>query len=287
MTIFIAGIATGAVYALIATGYNITYLTSGALNFAFTNVMMLGGFIGYWGLTEHHYNRVVVFAVSAGVCAAVSAVEELIAIRPVMGTGTHAVLVTTVGAATVVTGVTILIWGSNPELVTMPGANHRITILGGSLSELELAVVLIAVLLSLVIHSWSRLSRQGLACRSQIEDREAAMVRGVNTRRLSLGGFAVSGIVAGLLGPVIAADIGASASNALSLAVKGFIVLIIGGVASQSGALLGGVLIGLIESYVAFYVGGNYGDIAVFAIFLVVMLTRPQGLFGYALGRAV
>jgi branched-chain amino acid transport system permease protein len=113
------------------------------------------------------------------------------------------------------------------------------------------------------------------------------MVRGVNIRRYSLYAFAAAGLFGGLLGPLIAATGGASATTPLSLAVKAFIALTIGGVGSQAGALIGGIFVGLVSANVDYWFGVAYGDVVIFVIFLAVMLVRPQGMLGQRRIRVV
>jgi branched-chain amino acid transport system permease protein len=287
MTIFLAGLITGSIYAIVAIGYNITLIMSGALNFAFPAVVILGSFIGYWGITEHHYQLYVVFLVSAAVCTAVAAAEERIAIRPIAKPGSHAVLVTTVGAATILTGVMTVVWGSNPQQIQLPGSTGSIHLFGGIISPIDIAIVAIALAAGALLHLWTTRTRLGIAGMAQSQDREAAIVKGVNVRAMSLGAFAVSGLLAGALGPIVGAEIGVSANNALSLAVKGFIALAIGGAASQAGALIGGLFIGIVEAVTEYYVGGNAGDLVIFGVFMIVVLLMPQGLLGKRRGRTV
>ncbi len=286
-TIILAGLSTGATLTLIAVGFNITLIASGVLNFAYPNIIMVGGFIGYTLLTEHNVS-VPVTVLTAGLLGLLTgAVEERIAIRAIRGTGGHIELVTTVGAATVITGIATLIWGTNPELVQFPGDTTSVAILGGHAGALDLAVIGLAVVLAIGIHLIMRHTAIGLACLATAEDREAAMLRRINVRRYSLWSFAISGLVAGLIGPLIAADTSASVDNALDLAVKAFIVLTIGGVGSQIGALWGGFVIGLLDAFVTFGLGTQYSDALIYVVFLIVLLFRPHGLFGRRQARTV
>jgi branched-chain amino acid transport system permease protein len=288
MTVVYAGLSTGAIYALIAIGYNITLVTGGVLNFAFANIVMLGGFIGYWAFTSNDLPVVLGFAAAAAAGALAGAIEERVAIRPLRaGQGAHSELITTVGVATAITGALVLIWGSDPRQVEFAGSGSVLDVLGGRLRVGDLVLLGLALGLAMGFYQWTRRTRHGLASLAQSEDREAAMLRGVNVRAFSLLGFVVAGAIAGLIGPVVATVTTASAFTSLVLAVKGFIALTIGGVGSQTGALTGGLLIGLAEATSNYYLGSSVGNVAVFAVFLVVVMARPAGIFGTRLARAV
>jgi branched-chain amino acid transport system permease protein len=286
MTIFLGGLVTGAIYAVIAIGYNVTLIAAGALNFAFPAIVVFGSFIAYTGLTEHHLNPVLVFAICALACGLIAAVEERVAIR-LVSSSSHAILVTTVGAATILTGLIVVIWGSNPQQVTLSGASITFSVFGGLISPVDITMIVMALLSGVLLHLWTKRTRLGLASLAQTEDREAAVLKGVNVRGLSIAAFAASGVLAGLLGPVVGSEIGASSTSALTLAVKGFVALTIGGAGSQAGALFGGLFIGLVEAYTEFYVGGNAADIVVFGVFLLFVMIWPQGLLGVRRARVV
>jgi branched-chain amino acid transport system permease protein len=127
----------------------------------------------------------------------------------------------------------------------------------------------------------------GIALLAVSEDREAALMRGINVRALGIGAFAVSGIVAGLLGPLIGPKTFAVATLGSDLALKGFVAMAIGGFGSAPGALIGGFAVGLIESEAGRYLGASYSNLMIFAVLLGVLLLRPNGLFGHARERMV
>jgi branched-chain amino acid transport system permease protein len=287
VTIVWAGLTTGAIYALIAIGYNITLVMGGVLNFAFANVVMLGGFVGFWGIsTGLPLPVVLALAVAAG--ALVCLVEERVAIRHLRGgPGGHTELVTTVGVATAITGLLVIVWGSDPQQVTFAGTADVVDLLGGRVRLGDLLLIGLSLLAGVGFYLWTHRTRLGLASLAQSEDREAAMLRGANVRMFSLVGFVVAGALAGLVGPVVATMTTASAFTSLVLAVKGFIALTIGGVGSQTGALAGGLLIGLAEAVADYHLGSSVGNITVFVVFLAVVMIRPAGIFGRRAARVV
>src|SRR6185437_1072399 len=210
MTVVWAGLALGALYALVAVGYNIVFVSSGAFNFANAQLIMLGTFIAYWGLDVMKMNVVLVILMSAAIVGVAAAVEERIAIRPVRGTEPQ--LVTTVGVATLLNGVTVLIWGPHALQIPFFGATLAKNVLGGRVLPVNLWLIGIAIVLTAALWVFSRKTLLGTALLAVSEDKEAASLRGINIRAVALGAFAFSGIVAGALGPFIGSQEDAVAS---------------------------------------------------------------------------
>jgi branched-chain amino acid transport system permease protein len=285
MTLIWGGLALGAVYALVAVGYNIVFISSKTFNFAQAQLMMVGAFVAYSGLMSWHLLTLVVLLLAAVVVAAVAAVEERIAIRPVRDV--HNVLVTTLGAAIFIDGAAQLIWGSQPLTVPFFGGNDAVTLLGGRVYPVELALIVIAILLVAALVVYGRVSMTGLALLGMAEDREAAQLRGVNVRALAFGAFVAAGALAGALGVFVGPKTFAVSTLGAALALKGFVVLAIGGFGSMPGTLVGGVMVGLAEGWAARYLGGEYANLTVFLILITVLLVRPAGLFVRSKERVV
>jgi branched-chain amino acid transport system permease protein len=226
-----------------------------------------------------------VFLLAGLVVAVLAIAEERFAIRTVRGT--EAQLVTTVGVATLLNGGTQLIWGSQPLTVPFLDSNHVLTVFGGRVLPVELVLIAVAVLLTLGLVYYSRHSMIGLATLAMAEDREAAMLRGVNVRMLALGAFGLSGLLAGAVGPIVGPKTFAVATLGSALALKGFVALALGGFGSLPGGLIGGLAIGLIEQLSARYLGSTYVNIVIFGVLLLILLCRPAGLFGRSRERTV
>jgi branched-chain amino acid transport system permease protein len=279
------GLSVGAVYALVALGYNIVYLASGALNFANAALIMLGTFVSYWAQTTEHLPFALAVLLAAVIVTAVAVIQERIGIRPV--SSTEGLLVTTVGAATILSGVAQVVWGSTPLPVPFIGPRDPLTLLGGRLFVDELALIVAAVVLSAAAWLLQRRTMLGLALLAASEDREASTLRGVDSRRIRLLAFAVSGVLAGaaacLIGPQTLAypDLGSQ------LALTGFVALALGGFGSVIGGLVGGLVIGLVDAVVASQLGGAYPNIFLLAVLLLVLLARPGGLLGTTRQRVV
>lgn len=285
MTLIWSALTIGAVYALVATGYNVVFTASGVFNFAHAQLMMLGVFLAYAGLVVLKWPIFFVFLLAGGVVFLVAALEERIAIRFVRVA--EAQLVTTVGVATLINGAVVRIWGPSPLSVPFFGSNQIMTILNGRVLPDEITIIVVTVVIVGGLMFLSRRTMIGLAMLAIAENREAAMLRGVNVRRLALGAFAFSGLLAGLLGPILGPQTFAGAGLASAIALYGFVALAIGGFGSLPGGLIGGMVIGFAQQFTSRYMNSNYPDVVVFAILLLVLLLKPTGLFGKTRERVV
>ena len=277
MTLIWGGLSLGAIYAIVAIGYNIVFISSKTFNFAHAQLTMVGAFVAYTGLVTWDLPVVVVIAMAAAAVAVVSAIEERIAIRPVGDM--HNILVTTLGASILLDGITQLTWGTQPLTVPFFGGDEAFTLLGGRAYPVELFLIALAVLLVVALGIYSRRSLTGLALLGMAEDREAALLRGVNVRRMAFMAFVAAGALAGFAGMFVGSKTFAVSTLGAALALKGFVVLAIGGFGSMPGTLVGGTLVGLAEAYASRYLGGEYANLAVFLILITILMVRPAGLF--------
>jgi branched-chain amino acid transport system permease protein len=285
MTTIWAGLATGAIYALVAVGYNIVFTASGTFNFAHAQLMMLGIFLAYAGFVTFRLPLVVVILAAAVVVAAIAGIEERVAIRPIRLSDGH--LVTTVGMASLLDGISQLTWGNQALKVPFFGPDGVWTVAGGRVLPVELLLIVVAIAVTLSLLVVARRTMLGLGLLAIAEDREAAMLRGINVRRLALGAFAFSGLLAGALGPIVGPKTFAVATLGSAFALKGFVALAMGGFGSLPGGLIGGFAVGLIEALSSRWLGSAYADLTVFAVLLVILLVRPTGLFGRLRERVV
>jgi branched-chain amino acid transport system permease protein len=285
VTLLWSGLALGAVYALVAIGYNIVFLSSHTFNFAQAQLVMVGTFVAYTGLVVQRLPVLVVALAATVIVMVLAGLEERFAVRPVPDHQTQ--LVTTLGVATLLNGATQLVWGGQPLTVPFFGGNDVVDLFGGRVYPAEIALLVLAVALVVGLSVLAKRSMLGLALMGMSEDREAAALRGVDVRKLAFWAFAASGALAGLLGLFVGPKTYAVATLGAALALKGFVALAIGGFGSLPGALIGGLTVGLVESLAARYLGAEYSNLAVFAVLLLVLMTRPSGLFGRVTERVV
>lgn len=285
MTIIWSGLALGAVYALVAIGYNIVFLSQKTFNFAQAALMMLGAFMAYLGIVVWGLPWWLVAIGAAAIVGAVAALEERIAIRPVKDP--HNLLVTTLGASIVIEGVAQVIWGGEPKRVPFFMGDEVLDFLGGRVYPVELALIVLVVVLVVGLTQYAKRSMLGIALLGMSEDREAAQLRGVNVRRFALMAFVFTGVLAGFLGVFVGPKTYAVATLGASLALKGFVVLAIGGFGSLGGTLVGGLIVGLAEALATRYLGADFAGLTVFVILVVILMVKPTGLFTRRVERTV
>lgn len=287
MTIVLSGLAVAAIYALVAIGFNIVFVATSAFNFAQAQFVMLGTLFAWSATVSMGWPLLLTVAGGVVIGAALGVVQYFVTLEPVLGRGTHAELVTTVGMSVLVGGIAIQIWGSDPHRVPPVFSSRVIDVLGGRITIDELALVLITVAVLLGAWFWSQHSRWGLASLATSEDRDAARLRGVNVRALAAVTTGIAGALIMALGPLIATKTLAYASLGDTLVLKGFLVLALGGFGSYRGILVGSAMAGIGEAMVARYLGGDYVNIFLFLLLLAVLCLRPQGIFGVRTERAV
>lgn len=286
-TVLIGGLVIGSIYVIVALGYNLALLGSGAFNFAQAAVVMFATFTGYqFGFADGLPLPVVVLA-SGAIGAAIGLVTELIAIRPVVDRGAHGELVTTVGVSIILEGVAVLIWGDQPLKLQPIASSDIVTIAGGRVAQDGLLIIALAAIAFVGLWVWSRYTISGLVCMASSEDRTAATLRGLDTRRVSMLSLAAAGALGGLAGPVVGTATFAVVTLGLVVTLKSFLALAIGGFGSFPGAAVGGITVGLTEALIARYLGAVWVSISLFVFLLAVLYLKPNGLFGAKIERQV
>ncbi|OLT38388.1 hypothetical protein BJF79_27065 [Actinomadura sp. CNU-125] len=284
MTTIWTGLAIGAVYTLVALGYNITMAQSGIFNFTQGQIMVFSCFFAWFTMVDLDLPWWTAAIAGAVACGLIGLLVELLAIRPVVarhGPHGHAVLVTTVGAFVVVLGALAATWGRTPKTVPFFGSTETITLLGGKLSPVDIWLVAIAVAAVAAMHLVSGRTSWGLSGRAATDNPDAAKAKGVNVAALRTTAFTLAGGLAGLLGPVLAPKIGVDVSVTVSLTIYGFVALALGGFGSYVGCLIGGTAVGLVEAFAGRHFGAEYPPLILFGLLVAILLVKPTGLLGH------
>jgi branched-chain amino acid transport system permease protein len=283
------GLVLGSIYALVATGFTIAMVPTGVFNFAQGAIVVSGTFVTYQLLVVSGVPTGWTVLLTALAGAAVGLLCDVLAVRPLRwarGSVDNAI-VTTVGASTALIGLIGAKWGYLPLQVPFHGPTGYVHFLGTVSSPLQIFIVLAAVLSALGFAALFRYTRRGQACLAVAEDRDPAMLRGVNVSRLSLIAFTAAGAFGGLVGFLIGPITYADATLGATIALDGFVAVALGGEGSFVGGLLGGVVVGVVSTFATTYLGANYGDLAVLALLLGTLALRPRGLGGAASARSV
>jgi branched-chain amino acid transport system permease protein len=285
-----SGLVLGAIYALIATGFTVAQLPTGVFNFAQGAITTGGCLLAYEWLAAEHTALWWAILANVVIGAALGALCELLAVRPLRwaggAVGSNAI-VTTVGASTALIGAFGLRWGYQPLLVPFRGPQSTIHLLGAPEQPVEVIVVCAAIVAAVGFEAWFRRSRRGQACLAVAENREAATLRGVNVSALSLSAFVVSGAFGGVIGLIVGPITYAYPSLAATLALGGFVAIALGGEGSFIGGLLGGFLVGLASTFATRYIGANYSNLSILVLLLLTLAIRPAGLSGLSRARNV
>lgn len=279
----VGGIAVGAVYSLIALGYNVIFSTTRVLNFAQGEFLMIGALVGWtlhvaWGLPLW----IAVPALMV-VLAAVGLVTERMVMVPVRLSGSHyAWIIATLGASIVWRNVMVFPYGR--EFYKFPPLAAGTFHLGPAVVDAQqVVIVLAAVALMAANEAFMRYTFLGKAVRATAVSHELAGLMGIPVPLIVGASFAISAVLTGLGGILIAPLFFADTFMGLILGLKGFVAVIVGGMGSARGAILGGMLIGLLDTFVRSIVPSELGNVIVFSVLAVVLLVRPRGLAGEVL----
>ena len=284
----LSGIAIGCVYALVALGFVLIYKATETVNFAQGDVMMLGGFFAYTGtaLMGWPYWAGIVFALV--VMAAFGMLIERVVLRPVLGHPQFTVVMVTIGVGYVMRGVVSMMpgWGTDTYKIATPFAERVVNIGGAAISLEQLMIIVMTAALCAVLFLFFRFTRVGVAMQATSQNQLAAYYMGIPVARINTLIWGLSAAVATFAG-ILLAPITFVHSNMGFIGLKAFPAAVVGGFGSIPGAIVGGLVIGLVESFAGFYLPEGFKDIAAYIVVLVVLMVKPSGLFGEKLRKKV
>lgn len=283
LQLLFAGISQGAIYALIAYGFNVTFWTLKVVNFAHGSCLMIAVMLS---LTVYKLGVPLWLAMLCGIAATgvMVGLLERIAVRPVLHRGNGmGWVVSTLGAGIVLQALATLIWGT--QAMAFPsflfGPTDYVSLFGVQLSLQLVLVVVTALVVMLGLEAVVRFTMWGKVLRATAFDPDSARLRGIAVQRVVTTSFVVSGALAGLAGVLIAPISGIDPAFGLNLMIKGFVAAVVGGLGSSLGAMVGGLVVGVIELFVGGYVSSAWRNGVVFALLLAVLMLRPWGFLGY------
>ena len=287
MTLFLSylinGISLGSVYAIIALGYTMVYGIAKMLNFAHGDVIMIGAYVSFC-VTQYLGMPAIVSVLAAMmVCTALGVFIERLAYKPLRQAASLAVLITAIGVSYFLQNVALLIWGSNPKSFPSLFDFGSISLFGGSLmigSETMMTVLAnIVIMIGLTLFTGK--TKIGKAMRAVSEDKGAAELMGINVNQTISMTFAIGSALAAIAGVLLCSSYPTLQPTTGSMpGIKAFTAAVFGGIGSIPGAMIGGILLGVIEILGKAYVSTELGDAFVFAVLIVVLLFKPTGLLG-------
>jgi len=273
------GLAIGAVYTLIALGLTVVFGILGIAHFAHGSLAMSGGYLTFLmvELLGLHFFAAMLVAMVAG--ALLGLLIERLAYRPVRDAPHINAFIIALGLTMMLEGGNLLIFGA--DQVVIPTTYRDVFNLAGiAVSELRLIVILTALVLISIIALLISKTKTGKSIRAVAQNRPAAVLMGVNVDRVSVVVFGISSALGVSAGALVGALLAIAPGVGEGLAVKGFAVLILGGLGSIPGAIVGGVILGVSEAMAAGFISSAYKDVIAFFVMIVVLLFRPEGLLG-------
>ncbi|NLB79305.1 MAG: branched-chain amino acid ABC transporter permease [Clostridiaceae bacterium] len=279
----INGISLGSIYALIALGYTMVYGIIKLINFAHSDVYMLGAFVGYFSMTTLKLGFIPSLLISMFFCMIIGVVIEKVAYKPLRNATRIAVLITAIGVSLLIEYVTMAITGANVRSYPpLTGILTESFMLGGiSISMQQIMIVGITVVLMVLLQFIVKKTRIGKAMRAVSLDSDAAELMGINVNTTISFTFALGSALAGAAGVLV--GIYYNSINPLMgmlPGIKAFVAAVFGGIGIIPGAMIGGYFIGIVEVLVSGYGNSMYRDGVVFAILILVLIIKPTGLLG-------
>jgi len=282
-----SGLALGSMYALVALGYNITYATSQTVNFSQGQSVMVGAVVVYALHVGAGWPFVPSVVVTLLALAALGVVVERVAVRPFLSASSIAWLLATIALGIIAENVAMLLFGKDARAFPSRLAVTPWTVLGAGVYPLELLVPVVGVALMVLVELAFRRTLAGRALRAVAFDHDAARLMGIDVSRTISAAYALSSMLAGVAGILLAPLLNVSATMGTTMGLKAFAVAIIGGIESARGIVVAGILYGIFEAIVAGYLGTGVREILGFALVVLVLLLRPWGLFGVPAPRRV
>ena len=290
LSYLINGISLGSVYAIIALGYTMVYGIAKMLNFAHGDVIMVGAYISFC-VTQYLGMPAIVSIVAAMfVCTVLGMLIERMAYKPLREAPKLAVLITAIGVSYLLQNSAQLIWGSNPKSFNSLVNIGSIRLFDGALliSDEAIVTVLCCIIIMVALTLFTSRTKMGKAMRAVSEDKGAAQLMGVDVNFTISITFAIGSALAAIAGVLLCSSYPVLQPTTGSMpGIKAFTAAVFGGIGSIPGAMLGGILLGLIEIFGKAYISTELGDAIVFLILIIMLLVKPTGLLGKKVSEKV
>ncbi len=276
----IAGLTTGAIYALIALGFSVVHNTMGIVNFVQVDFVSLGGMLMFSALLTLGLPMMPGLLLAVAGVALVAMLVERFGLRPSRSHNELVLIFLTIGLSIILRGAMKLIWGTNRMALPPLSGEEPIALFGATILPQAVWILVLTVVAISLLHGFFHHTPLGLAMRAVSSNPTAAAVVGIRAGRIRLTSYGIAGALGGLAGVLVTPITTLSYDVGVLLGLKGFAAAILGGFGSFPGAILGGIGLGLLESLSAGYWSSAYKDVVAFVVLLLVLFVRPKGLLG-------
>ena len=278
----ITGVSLGSIYAIIALGYTMVYGIAKMLNFAHGDVIMVGAYVCFFAMGNFNLPPAVGVVLAVVVCTVLGMVIERLAYKPLRAAPSLAVLITAIGVSYFLQNSAQLLWGAATKVFT-PIVSGSLALVPGQLSISYVAILSVAccIVVMVGLTLFTGQTKMGKAMRACSEDKGAAQLMGIDVNATISMTFAIGSALAAIAGVLMCSAYPVLSPTTGSMpGIRAFTAAVFGGIGSVPGALLGGILLGVIETFAKAYISTDLSDAVVFAVLIVVLLVKPAGLMG-------
>jgi branched-chain amino acid transport system permease protein len=278
LQLLISGISQGCVYGLIALGFVLIYKATEMVNFAQGDMMMLGAFIAFTLINTAGMAFVWGLLLTIVIMAVIGIVIERVLLRPMIGEPPFAVLMITIGLGFILRAAAGAIWGNDPRNISSPLAGGVVRMGDVAIGYENIAIIVGTIVLCTLLYVFFRFSRMGIAMQATSQNQLAAYYVGIPVKRIYSIVWALSAAIAATAG-VLVAPVSLIDPMMGFVGIKAFAAAIVGGFGSLPGAMVGGLLIGIVEQFAGLYLPTGFADTSAYVILLLMLFVRPEGIF--------
>jgi branched-chain amino acid transport system permease protein len=275
----LTGLTNGAILALAALGFVLIYKASDVINFAQGEFLLVGGYVTYAMIGQFGLSWPIGMAVTIAVAIALGALVERFVLRPLIGEPIISVIMVTIGLSSLLKAIVSTIWGNQPKAFPSFIPSTPIKIWGATIGADRLWAIVIAIAMLGLFTFFFRRSKEGIAMRAVADDQQAALSMGISVKKIFAWAWSIAAISAAIGGALVANIVGVS-QELSHFGLRVFPVVILGGLDSIPGAIVGGIIIGLLETYTGGYIGHGLNQVVPFIVLILILMVRPYGLFG-------
>ncbi len=277
--LIVSGMSMGCVYSLVGLGFVIIFKSTKVLNLAQGEMMMLGA---YFTLTLNMILGIpflLIVPISLFLAFLLGAILERLFVRQMIGEPIFSVVMLTVGLSVAIRGLVGLIWTQEEQILTVPMFKQSVRLFNVSLSFGDIAVICLSLILVIAFSLFYKFSRFGIAMRATATNQTSAMIMGIDVPKVFSYSWSISGVIS-VFGGIVLAGLTITTPNMANFGLKALPAVVLGGIESIKGVILGGIIVGIAENIVGGYIGGTWQQITPYLILLLVLVVKPYGLFG-------